>query len=118
MAAVLSHDELEGFAESLRDLLAMLHEELADELNAIEHARYLLKRPHDGQSERQVALALARRLNLTHMAGHLDAIAGCNEALERINRGTYGRCRRCGEGVELNRLRADPLTDTCLCCHN
>ena len=117
MAAVLNRDELEQMAESLHDLLETLHEELADELNEIEHVRHLLKRQSQGQSDRQAALEVARRLNLEHMQHHLDSIAACNQALERINRGRFGRCRLCGEAIELNRLRADPLVDTCLSCH-
>ncbi len=118
MAAVLNRDELEHMAESLHELLATLHEELEDELNEIEHVRYLIKRQSHGQCERQAALEVARRLNLAHMRHHLESIAACNQALERINRGRFGRCRLCGEALELNRLRADPLVDTCLCCRS
>ncbi|GAA0686821.1 hypothetical protein GCM10009104_10970 [Marinobacterium maritimum] len=117
MAAVLSHDELEHMAEALHELLAALHEELADELNEIEHVRHLLKRQSSGQSDRQAVLEVARRLNLDHMRHHLESIAACNQALERINRGRFGRCSKCGEAIELNRLRADPLVDSCLSCH-
>lgn len=117
MAAVLSRDELESMAEALRELLDTLHEELADELNEIEHVRHLLKRQSHGPGDRQRALEVARRLNLEHMRHHLDSIAACNRALERINRGCFGRCIRCGEAIELNRLRADPLVETCLSCN-
>lgn len=116
MSAVMSHDELEGFALELHELLDTLHEELRDELESIEHARHLLKQVPRGKCSQQAALALAQRLNLEHMRRQLDAIADCNEALERINRGQYGRCLCCGEVIELNRLRADPLTSTCLSC--
>jgi RNA polymerase-binding transcription factor DksA len=118
MAAVLSRDELEGMTGTLHELLETLHEELTDELNEIEHVRHLLKRQSHGPSDRQSALELARRLNLDHMRHHLESIAACNQALERINRGRFGRCRVCGEAIELNRLRADPLVDTCLSCHD
>ncbi|PSL13378.1 TraR/DksA family transcriptional regulator [Marinobacterium halophilum] len=117
MAAVLNHDELEGFAEALHELLEALHEALTDELNEIEHVRHLLRRTGQGCSERQSALDVARRLNLAHLQHHLLSIADCNAALERINRGSFGCCHQCGEAIELNRLRADPLIITCLCCH-
>ncbi|GAA0784654.1 TraR/DksA family transcriptional regulator [Marinobacterium sediminicola] len=118
MAAVLSRDELEHMADTLHELLEALHEELADELNEIEHVRHLLKRHAHGQGDRQATLEVARRLNLEHMRHHLESIASCNQALERINRGRFGRCRCCGEAIELNRLRADPLIDTCLSCQS
>lgn len=118
MSAVLNRDELENMAEALHDLLETLHEELTDELNEIEHVRHLLKRQSHGQYDHQVALEVARRLNLEHMRHHLESIAACNQALERINRGRFGRCSQCGEAIELNRLRADPLVNTCLSCHS
>lgn len=116
MSALLNHHELEGFAEELHELLTTLQEEVCDELHTIEHVRQLLRSLPAGQSEAQAALEIARRLDLDHLRHHLDTIARCNEALERINRGRYGRCCRCGEAIELNRLRADPLTDSCLSC--
>jgi len=118
MSAVMSHDELEGFALELHELLDTLHEELRDELETIEHARHLLRQAQVGKSSQQAALELAQRLNLEQMRQQLDAIADCNEALERINRGQYGRCLCCGEVIELNRLRADPVTRTCLGCQH
>ncbi|MBV0932208.1 TraR/DksA C4-type zinc finger protein [Marinobacterium weihaiense] len=116
MSAVLSHHELEGFAEALHQLLASLHEELADELNEIEHIRHHLQRLSIEQPGPGSVLLLARRLNLDHLSQNLEAIAACEAALERVNRGYFGRCVRCGEGIELNLLRADPLVDVCLCC--
>lgn len=116
MSAVLNHHELEGFSQELHELLTTLQQEVRDELHDIEHVRQLLKTVAPGRAEEQAALEIAKRLDLEHLRHHLDVIALCNEALERMNRGSYGRCRRCGEMIELNRLRADPLTDSCLCC--
>lgn len=116
MSAVLNHHELEGFSEELHELLTTLQEEVRDELHEIEHVHQLLKSLPPGQTEEQAALEIARRLDLNHLRHHLDVIACCNEALDRINRGHYGRCCHCGEAIELNRLRADPLTNFCLSC--
>lgn len=118
MPALLSHDELEGISLELRELLDSLHEELADELHTIEHARHQLQQARARQSDREAALELAQRLNLEHLREHLDTIAACNEALQRISRGHYGRCTRCGEAIELNLLRADPLTHRCMACQS
>ncbi len=35
-------------------------------------------------------------------------------ALERIETGTYGRCRVCGNPIEDGRLDANPAADTCV----
>ncbi len=38
------------------------------------------------------------------------------EALERIQRGTYGVCRDCGEPIAEARLNAIPWTRVCIVC--
>jgi DnaK suppressor protein len=38
------------------------------------------------------------------------------EALERIDRGTYGVCKDCGEMISAARLRAIPWTRSCITC--
>ena len=39
-----------------------------------------------------------------------------DEALERIQRGTYGVCRDCGEPIAEARLKAIPWTRVCIVC--
>lgn len=39
-----------------------------------------------------------------------------NEALERLEEGTYGRCFECGEEIEPRRLRALPFAVRCKDC--
>lgn len=39
-----------------------------------------------------------------------------DEAIESIDKGTYGRCRRCKEYIELGRLEAIPFADVCVSC--
>ena len=39
-----------------------------------------------------------------------------DEALERITRGTFGICERCGEEIGLKRLEARPVTTLCIDC--
>ncbi len=43
----------------------------------------------------------------------LDAV---NEALRRLEQGTYGVCERCGEEIDRERLRALPYTTLCVRC--
>jgi DnaK suppressor protein len=38
------------------------------------------------------------------------------EALQRIDKGTYGVCRDCGEPIAEARLRAIPWTRVCISC--
>jgi RNA polymerase-binding transcription factor DksA len=39
-----------------------------------------------------------------------------NEALERLRRGSYGVCERCGRKIPGERLGAQPATRTCVEC--
>lgn len=39
-----------------------------------------------------------------------------NEALERIEDGTYGTCEGCGEDISIPRLKARPVTTLCIDC--
>jgi DnaK suppressor protein len=39
-----------------------------------------------------------------------------DQALERLNAGTYGICKYCDKPISIKRLIAVPLTDTCVPC--
>ncbi len=43
-------------------------------------------------------------------------LAKIEQALERIDDGTYGVCEECGERIGLERLRARPVTTLCIDC--
>ncbi|MBI4653818.1 MAG: RNA polymerase-binding protein DksA [Nitrospirae bacterium] len=39
-----------------------------------------------------------------------------DETLERIESGTYGICEECGNGIDIKRLEARPVTTLCIDC--
>jgi DnaK suppressor protein len=43
-------------------------------------------------------------------------LAAIEEALARIDKGTYGACRDCGEPISAARLNAIPWTRVCITC--
>jgi DnaK suppressor protein len=43
-------------------------------------------------------------------------IAKIEEALARLETGTFGKCTRCGRPISAARLRARPVTDLCIDC--
>ena len=48
-----------------------------------------------------------------------DAVArleSVDDALRRIDDGTYGTCTRCGEPIAAGRLEARPTATTCVAC--
>ena len=60
--------------------------------------------------EREIAFSFASREG--RYLHHL------NEALERIEKGTYGKCRTCSGGIGKNRLEAVPNATQCIECKN
>lgn len=52
-------------------------------------------------------------VTLAHAARELEDIAA---ALRRIDAGTYGTCRACGEAIDERRLHALPATSLCTAC--
>lgn len=43
-------------------------------------------------------------------------IAKIQDALERLNAGTFGKCTVCGRAISPARLKARPVTDLCIEC--
>lgn len=80
------------FLNDCRRQLIKLHETLMQELTAAK-----------GKEGRQAALLVELR--------------ACDEALKRIDIGSFGRCHQCGEAIELNRLKAEPMVTLCLSCN-
>jgi len=48
----------------------------------------------------------------------LQEIAKIEQALKRIEAGSYGQCQDCGEGIDEARLLAVPYTEYCIECAN
>ncbi|MHA6765619.1 TraR/DksA family transcriptional regulator [Streptacidiphilus sp. PAMC 29251] len=43
-------------------------------------------------------------------------LADLDQAMERLERGEYGRCEQCGEPIPAERLEARPAATTCVPC--
>ncbi len=58
----------------------------------------------------EAAVSKTQTANLLHLLEQVD------QALERVEHGSYGVCEACAGTVEAERLFADPLTQLCLDC--
>lgn len=96
--------------ESLRSaLLTDLHTKAAERAEYEARAASLTGQTDlDSSLERELAELGARR------AGQV--IAEIEQALARIERGTYGRCQACGGAVARERLEAIPHARHCVAC--
>lgn len=54
----------------------------------------------------------------TIMIGAHSALRDVEEALERMRRGTYGRCAQCGTELPLERLEIVPQAALCMPCQH
>lgn len=55
--------------------------------------------------------------NKLHIEHVLESRLGdVNEALEKIQKNTYGICENCGEEIPFKRLQANSAAKTCLDC--
>jgi len=58
--------------------------------------------------EQSMRMQLKNRENFT--------LSRINDAIKRIDEGTFGRCDSCDEYIELRRLQARPTTTLCISC--
>ena len=92
--------ESQRMAESLGVLLSSRSESTADD----EHD------PEGPTLSSEWSRLQALRSDAAHDIVAVDA------ALERIQRGTYGVCARCGRSIGVDRLRARPTAEFCIRC--
>ena len=57
-----------------------------------------------------------RNLTLRIRDRERKLIAKIDEALGRIDAGSYGKCEECGQDIGIERLRARPVTTLCIDC--
>ncbi len=97
-----------------RDLLAR-RDAIARELSAA--TAELLKEEESYRDEVDQAAATTDRAMAMQMKSRdRDALLMIDEALRRIDAGSFGECERCGESIPEGRLRAVPLTTLCIDC--
>lgn len=100
IAAVRSR--LEGQAAELRARRDRIARDLAEPLNA-DSSEQAVEVEDDAALEGQAALVERE-------------IASVNRALDRIEKGTYGECVRCGSDIAPERLEVRPEAALCIAC--
>lgn len=63
-----------------------------------------------------VSVAVMRAQVAGLMAADRSKIEQIDEAVRRVNEGTYGQCLRCGMAIPQDRLVARPFTPWCVGC--
>lgn len=118
MSSSLTVAQEKHIKAELLELLANLREDVGHELHDQQGERVheVMKEAHDMSDESSADLEST--INLVNMSRHLHEIKECQDALQRLTRGDYGLCIGCGEEIELNRLKANPVSSRCLSCQS
>ena len=103
----------EALLEIKRQLIAQKQALLAEAEEALHELPVELNYPDMGdqasaESDRSFMLRLKER--------ERKLLTKIDEAIERIDEGTYNICEECGEGIGLKRLQARPVTTLCIQC--
>lgn len=59
---------------------------------------------------------LAEDINLMHLSSHRDDLQKLDEAIRKLNEGTYGICEDCGDEISEKRLNILPYAIYCIDC--
>jgi len=109
------------------ELMARLRKELeAEHASTIEQLRAYGADPSGHKVDRiagvddnfaDSAAATAERAEMLALIDNArERLAGVEQALERMNAGTYGTCAVCGTAIPEARLEARPLSVRCVSC--
>lgn len=101
--------------EIFKDLLIDKRRQLLERLEKIEQSK-VRKEPLDADSSEQ-----AQELVNHEVVDALDDMEGqeldkINQALNRIEKGSFGVCVECGEDISDSRLKAVPFSSVCIQC--
>jgi len=73
-------------------------------------------RPEDKDEVDQANANIEQSMRLQLKNRETFTLSRINDAIRRIDEGTYGRCESCDEYIELRRLQARPTTTLCISC--
>jgi RNA polymerase-binding transcription factor DksA len=120
MASVLKNDELEAFRKTLQGLRSRLR----GDLDQMTDEALRRDQPDSSGNLSNVPLHMAdigtenydQEFTLGLIENEQGTLELVNEALDRLDRGKYGRCVECGELISKPRLQALPYTRHCIQC--
>lgn len=117
-SANLSKAEQAVIKSEIESLMNTLREEMSEELQEQKSVArdFGLNDAHDLGDEAQADAASA--LHVSQLSHYMQELRACREALKRLASGSYGFCLDCDEAVELNRLKANPVSSRCLSCQS
>ncbi|GAB4257201.1 MAG: hypothetical protein Kow0092_03910 [Deferrisomatales bacterium] len=102
--------------ERFREKLLALRKEIAGEVQTLKTEGFALGTDGTQDVGDDAANTYARQLLLNLSEREREVLRQVDEALDRIDEGTFGTCEDCGEPIEEARLEALPYATLCVEC--
>lgn len=103
--------------EGIRKMLRKKRDEFESELLRTQKAfREEISRGNHESTKTHIAECDTPSINGNRMQNLEKCIYKINEAITRVNQGTYGICVTCGDQIPLGRLAAVPWAKHCVLC--
>ena len=99
------------YKKQLERSLERIIEEASETLNGMSSEKALFPDPTD-----RAALEADRNFPLRIRDRERKLLVKIQEALNRIDDGTFGTCQECGEDISESRLKARPVATLCVEC--
>jgi RNA polymerase-binding protein DksA len=119
MARTLAKSTQDRFRRRLEDEQQRLNEMIGDieaEREEVRLTETSSDRSPDPNTAEGGSLAFEMEKELSILENTRDILAKVEDALSRIDEGTYGTCDVCGEAIPVARLEALPYTKMCVNC--
>ncbi len=114
----LTEKELERFRKALMCEKERLERELKESQAGLKTSQAEMAGENDFEEEyaESGTATFEREKELSIEMNILDLLEQVNSAIERLERGKYGFCLRCGKPIGKQRLRALPYAELCIDC--
>jgi len=118
MVSVLTERQQEQLREQLEDQRASLSADVEHEMSRSGNQSYAGLIGQVGDLEDQALADLLVDENLAAVHRHIRELREIDDALARLDKGTYGECVDCGDAIGLERLQAYPTAVRCIDCQS
>lgn len=108
--------ELSRFRRLLQERSVALRASIHEALLRGDDERYTQIAGQVRDMEEDSVADLLVDLNLADIDHHVQELRAIEAAVRRIDVGSYGICKRCGEPISAERLEAYPMAERCIDC--
>jgi RNA polymerase-binding protein DksA len=118
MSNDLDSSQISQLRNAMKVRARQLREEIHQTLLKTDSEQYLqiADQVHDLEDESFADLMVD--VNLAEIDRDLEELRAIEASIMRIADGGYGRCERCGQTIDLDRLKATPFATRCFDCQS